>query len=146
MGWNILYIGSAFQVRLRSRALQFPETSNGHWRGKQHALSTALINKGPPFNIHGGGGGAVGGRSFCRGEIIYFNPARRRAKFFKILPHVYYVYMEHIEQKVFIYRRVRSKLYNSKILHSPHWKLNTGNILTYDILNFNFIDLGGHLF
>ena len=42
---------------------------------------------------------STGGISFCGGGIIYFNPARRRAKFFKILPHVYHVYIEHIEQK-----------------------------------------------
>ena len=61
MGWNILYIGSAFQARLGFRAMQFRETNNGQWRGKQHAVSTVLIIKGPPFNIRGvcvGGGGA----------------------------------------------------------------------------------------
>ena len=34
--------------------------------------------RGPPFNLRGGGG--LGGWSFCRGQIIYFNPARRRAE------------------------------------------------------------------
>ena len=32
--------------------------------------------RGPPFNINGGGGDW----SFCRGQIIYFNRARRRAE------------------------------------------------------------------
>ena len=39
---------------------------------------------GPPFNIQGGGGW-----SFCRGQIIYFNPTRRRAENFKL----YYMFI-----------------------------------------------------
>ena len=34
-----------------------------------------------------------GGWSFCRGRIIYFNPARRRAENFKL----YYMFIEHRE-------------------------------------------------
>ena len=108
MGWKILYIGSAFQVRLRSRALQFPETSNGQWRGKLHAVSTVLIIKGQPFNIRGGGADV-----FVVEKLFI---STRRAIFFS---KFYHVYIEHIEQKLFIYRRVCSKLYNSKILRSP---------------------------
>ena len=54
------YSGSAFQLRLLSRALQFPETSNWRWRGKQYSVSTTLIIKGPPLYIPGvmGVGGA----------------------------------------------------------------------------------------
>ena len=55
MAWAGIYSGSAFQLRLQSRALQFPETSNWQWRAKQHTVSTVLIIKGPPFNIHGWG-------------------------------------------------------------------------------------------
>ena len=52
------YSGSAFQLRMRSRALQFLETSTWQWRGQQNLyqqfLSLALI-RGPPFNLPGGG-------------------------------------------------------------------------------------------
>ena len=53
MGWAGIYIGSDYQLRLRSRDMQFQEKSNWQWRGKQHAVSTVLIIKGPPFDIQG---------------------------------------------------------------------------------------------
>ena len=46
-----------------------------------------LMNKG-------GGGGGGGGGSFCRGQIIHFNLARRCAENVKF----YYMFIPYIEQ------------------------------------------------
>ena len=47
--------------------------------------------RGTPFNFRGGGG--EGGRGWvwniCRGQVIEFNPTRRRAEKFQILSHIY---------------------------------------------------------
>ena len=42
MAWAGIDIGSTFQLRVPSRALQFPETRNWQWRGNQHAVSAEI--------------------------------------------------------------------------------------------------------
>ena len=52
---------------------------------------------------------------FCRWQIIHFNPARRPAEDFKF----YYMFMYNTGSELFISRRVRLKLFISKILQPP---------------------------
>ena len=66
MAWAGIYSGSAFQLRLRSRALHFPETSYWQWRGQQHSVSTVLIIMGPPFIVRG-----VGVKFLSRGNYLF---------------------------------------------------------------------------
>ena len=61
---------------------------------------------GPPFNIQG-----AGDWSFCRGQIIYFNPALRRAESVKL----YYMFIYNSSwSNLFISRRVHPKLFISE--------------------------------
>ena len=60
--------------------------------------------RGPPLDFQGGGGG----RSICRGQIIYFNRARRRAENFTFCYMFIYIYIwgpkiEIHASKVFFY-------------------------------------------
>ena len=55
-----------------------------HCPGSQPFIYVGNTVRGPPLNIQGGGGW-----SFRRGQIIYFNPARRRAESFKF----YYMFI-----------------------------------------------------
>ena len=58
MPWaGIGYSGSAFQLRMRSRTLQFPETRNWQWRGQQYSVSAAPIIRGVTIQSPGEGGG-----------------------------------------------------------------------------------------
>ena len=75
--------------------------------------------------------GGEGGRSICRGQIIYFNRAQRRAENFKFC---YMFIWNSSWSQLFISRRVRPKLFFLKILlppPPPPWESNGGQITKY---------------
>ena len=62
-----------------------------------------------------------GGWSFCRGQIIYFNRARRRAENFAF----YYMYRTVLEVKYFFHAKsARSYLFQKNSSSPRPWKLN----------------------
>ena len=84
---------------------------------------------GAPFNLQEGGGGL----SFCLGQIIYFNPARRRAENFKF----YFIFILSSSWNIlFISCRVCPKLFILKNFQFSSWRLY-GGPLTADCYIYN---------
>ena len=92
-------------------------------------LYATHVLRGPPFNLQ------EGGWSFCRGQTIYFNPARWRAENFKLY-HMF-IYGTVLEV-LFISCRVCPKkyLFQKKLLTSaapPPWRLNGGPLTVFTV-------------
>ena len=87
------------------------------WASKAYILTLQQPIRGPPLDSQGGG------RSICRRQIIYFNRARRRVENFTF----FYIFIWNSSwSKLFISRRVRPKLFISKILLPPPWESSGG--------------------
>ena len=71
-------------------------------------------------------GGGVGGWSFCRGQIIYLNPALRRAENCKLYTFTYYKNQIRICLKLFIMKKTPT----------PPWRLNGGPLIFQIIIAY----------